>query len=98
MKGSRFALVVALATCSACDDRSDKSGYDVARPAVVLHGVGATVSRTLIAKWAEQYALVDPSTTVTYDAAGSGAGVKATLASTADFGVSDSPLSDADSA
>ena len=98
MKGSRFVLVVALATCSACDDRSDKSGYDVARPAVVLNGVGATVSRSLIAKWAEQYALVDPSTTVVYDAAGSGAGVKATLDSTADFGVSDSPLSDADSA
>lgn len=95
---SRAALLAVLAACVACDDGSDRSGYDVPRPAVVLHGVGATVSKALMAKWAEQYALVDPTTTVTYDAAGSGAGVKAALESTADFGVSDSPLSDADSA
>jgi phosphate transport system substrate-binding protein len=50
----------------------------------------------LFAKWAEQYPLVDPSTTLTYDAAGSGAGVSAALAATAEFGTSDSPLSDAD--
>jgi len=92
------ALALLLVASASCDDGSDKSGYDVARPAVVLHGVGASVAKPLFAKWAEQYALVDPSTTVVYDAAGSGAGVKATLESTADFGVSDSPLSDADSA
>src|ERR1035441_7911824 len=98
MRASCLALL--LVASASCDDGSDKSGYDVARPAVVLHGVGATVAKPLFAKWAEQYALVDPSTTVVYDAAGSGAGVKAAIGSgsTADFGVSDSPLSDTDSA
>jgi phosphate transport system substrate-binding protein len=95
---ARVALLAVVAACLACDTGSDRGAYDVARPPVVLHGVGATASRALFAKWGEQYALVDPSTTVVYDAAGSGAGVRAALDSTADFGVSDSPLSDADSA
>jgi phosphate transport system substrate-binding protein len=82
-------------TCSACDDGNARA-YDVERPAVTVHGVGATVSRALFAKWSEQYALVDPKTTVTYNAAGSGAGVKAALDAAADFGVSDAPLTDAD--
>jgi phosphate transport system substrate-binding protein len=80
----------------ACDGASDSRGYDVARPAVALHGTGATVSRVLFQKWATQYALVDPATTLTYDATGSGAGVKAAIEGTADFGASDSPLSDSD--
>ncbi len=90
------ALLTALFACAACDTASDSRSYDVARPAVTLHGTGATVSRTLFARWSEQYARVDPGTTVVYDAAGSGAGVKASLEGTADFGVSDSPLSDTD--
>lgn len=90
-----LALSAVLLACAACDG-SDSRAYDVARPSVTLHGTGATVSRALFARWAEQYARVDPSTTVTYDALGSGAGVKAALENTADFGVSDSPLSDAD--
>jgi len=89
-------MLTALLACAACDSSSDSRSYDVARPAVALHGTGATVSRALFTRWSEQYARVDPSTTVTYDAAGSGAGVKAALEGTADLGVSDSPLSDAD--
>jgi phosphate transport system substrate-binding protein len=82
----------------ACDGASDSRSFDVARPAVALHGTGATVSRVLFEKWAAQYALVDPTTTLTYDATGSGAGVKAAIDGTADFGASDSPLSDSDAA
>lgn len=103
MKRRRFrrardvmAAAVALAAASACNDATDRSAYDVPRPPIALHGIGASVSKALFARWAEQYALVDPSTTLVYEAAGSGAGVKAALESTADFGVSDSPLSDAD--
>jgi phosphate transport system substrate-binding protein len=90
-------LAASLLACVACDD-SDSRAYDVARPAVTLHGTGATVSRVLFAKWAEQYARVDPATTLTYEAVGSGAGVKAAIDATADFGASDSPLSDTDAA
>lgn len=62
-----------------CDVDSVQT-YDTPRPAVIVRGAGATVSRALFAKWAEQYAMVEPSTTITYEAAGSGAGVKAALA------------------
>jgi phosphate transport system substrate-binding protein len=91
------AIALAVAATS-CDDDADMHAYDQARPRVTLNGVGATVSRALFAKWADQYALVDPSTTLHYDPAGSGAGVRAALDGTSDFGTSDSPLSDADAA
>jgi phosphate transport system substrate-binding protein len=90
-----LSIVLAVAGV-ACDDAGGSRAYDTARPTVALHGVGATVSRALFAKWAAEYAMVDPSTTVTYDPAGSGAGVRAALDATADFGVSDSPLAPAD--
>ncbi len=90
------AALVPLALLACACDGSDARSYDVPRPAVTLHGTGATVSRALFQKWAEQYARVDPSTTLTYDAAGSGAGVSAAIDGKADFGASDSPLSDAD--
>ena len=92
------AVVAALLASVACNDSTDRNSYDVPRAPIALHGVGATASKALFARWAEQYALVDPSTTLVYEAAGSGAGVKAALEDTADFGVSDSPLSDADAA
>ena len=63
---------------------------------MTVHGTGATVPRALFAKWAEQYALVDPTTSLAYDAEGSGAGVRGVKDKTTDFGVSDAPLSDAD--
>jgi phosphate transport system substrate-binding protein len=63
---------------------------------VHLHGVGATVPRALFAKWAEQYSLIEPAVTLTYAAEGSGAGVRGAEEGSADFGVSDSPLSDRD--
>jgi phosphate transport system substrate-binding protein len=63
-----------------------------------LHAAGATVPRALLAKWFEQYSLVDPTTTLTYEAAGSGAGVRGVKDRSKDFGVSDAPLSSADAA
>lgn len=98
MKGSR-ALLVALALLFplfGCDDGGDLRAYDQARPRVSLRGTGATASRALFARWGQEYALVDPQTTLVYEATGSGAGMAAATDATADFGTSDSPLSDAD--
>lgn len=96
-EGVAVALVLGAAT-SSCDDGADTRSYNQAKSQVIVSGVGATTSRALFAKWADQYALVDPSTSVRYDAAGSGAGVRAALDGTSDFGVSDDALSDDDAA
>ncbi len=61
-----------------------------------LHAVGATVPKALLAKWIEQYALVDPGTKLVYNAEGSGAGIRVAKDRSADFGVSDFPLSDSE--
>jgi len=89
------ASLVALA-CPACEDAGDVRAYDQSRPRVSLHGSGATASKALFARWGTEYALVDPQTTLVYEATGSGAGVAAATNATADFGASDSPLADSD--
>lgn len=91
-----LSMLLALGLGAGACDGGDARGYDVARAPVTIRGVGSAASRALFVKWAEQYAQVDPATTVTYDAAGSGAGVQAALEGSAAFGVSDAPLSDAD--
>jgi len=92
------AAVVACALSVSCDDgRADRDWAGTGQT-VTLHGVGATVPRALFAKWQEQYAMVEPTTRLTYDPQGSGAGVRGAEEHSADFGVSDSPLSDADAA
>jgi len=88
---------VAVATCAlaiACDD--GERSWDKPAATVSLHAVGATVPKALVAKWIEQYSLVDPSTKLVYDAEGSGAGVRAAKNDSADFATSDFPLSDAE--
>jgi phosphate transport system substrate-binding protein len=87
----------AIAGAIACDDAPAARTFG-AGAHVRLDGTGATVPRALFAKWADQYALVDPTTSVVYDAQGSGAGLRAAKDRTADFGVSDAPLSDSDAA
>jgi phosphate transport system substrate-binding protein len=89
------ALVFLLAAGAvACDDDRAERAFG-AGAAVTVRGAGATVPRALMSKWFEQYAVVDPTTTLTYDAQGSGAGVRGVIERSSDFGVSDSPLSDA---
>jgi phosphate transport system substrate-binding protein len=100
MRPANVLALVALSAIvgtTACDDAPAARTYG-AGGHVRLAGTGATVPRALFAKWADQYALVDPTTSVAYDPEGSGAGVRAAKDRTADFGVSDAPLSDADAA
>jgi phosphate transport system substrate-binding protein len=82
---------------TSCDDPPAKVATQPAA-AVRLRGVGATVPRALFAKWSQEYARVEPKVTLDYDAAGSGAGVRAAKEGSADWGVSDTPLSDSDAA
>jgi phosphate transport system substrate-binding protein len=63
---------------------------------LVVKGAGATFPAPLYAKWIEEYRRTRPAVTFSYDAVGSGEGVKRFLAGTVDFGASDAALSDKD--
>ena len=67
-----------------------------ANAATLINGAGATFPFPLYAAWFNVYARVDPSVEFTYQAIGSGEGIKQITAQTVDFGASDKPLSDAE--
>lgn len=98
MRAVSLMLAFVAAAALGCDDGTVSRSYDVPRTQVLIAGTGASVPQALFARWAERYAKVDPATTLTYDAAGSGAGMRAALDGTSDFGVSDTPLTDSDAA
>jgi phosphate transport system substrate-binding protein len=66
--------------------------------AVTLQGAGSTFTAPLYKKWIDEYAVSHPSISISYDAVGSGEGVKRFLAETVDFAGSDEILSDNESA
>ena len=67
-----------------------------ATPGLTISGAGATFPAPLYQRWILDYREVRPDLTFTYDAKGSGEGVKRFLAGTVDFGASDAALSDAE--
>jgi phosphate transport system substrate-binding protein len=88
--GQASALVVAFAT--ALSTASLAQGNN----AVVLHGAGSTFAAPLYKKWIDEYSASHRNVTISYDAVGSGEGVKRFLAETVDFGGSDEVLSDSE--
>jgi phosphate transport system substrate-binding protein len=60
---------------------------------IAMAGAGATFPAPLYARWIEEYRKVRPDLTFTYDAVGSGEGIKRFLEGTVDFGASDAALS-----
>lgn len=61
-----------------------------------LQGSGATFPKPIYEKWVNEFAKANPNVRIDYQATGSGAGQKALLSKTADFGASDDPMSDSD--
>ena len=61
-----------------------------------LQGSGASFPKPIYEKWVNEYGKVNPNVKIDYQSTGSGAGQKAILAKTADFGASDDPMSDED--
>lgn len=69
----------------------------VAAPAcaeTALKGAGATFPHPLYSKWFRDYQAEDPSVTFSYEAKGSGEGIRKILAGEVDFGASDKFLTD----
>lgn len=62
--------------------------------AVNLQGAGATFPKPIYEKWVSEYQKLNPSIKINYQANGSGAGQKAILENTSDFGASDDPMKD----
>jgi phosphate transport system substrate-binding protein len=63
-----------------------------------LRGAGSTFSAALYNQWIENYHREHPAISVTYDAVGSGEGVRRFVAGSVDFGASDVVLSDREAA
>jgi phosphate transport system substrate-binding protein len=63
-----------------------------------LHGAGSTFAAPLYKKWIDEYGVSHRNATISYDAVGSGEGVKRFLAQTVDFAGSDEILSDNEAA
>jgi len=83
-------LIVLVVTGVACDVPPPSSR--IAEPG--LHGAGATFPAPLYAKWIEAYAKEHPDVTISYDAVGSGDGIKMFIDETVDFGASDAAMTD----
>jgi phosphate transport system substrate-binding protein len=90
-------LLLALALCCtgiACTEQSTTKEFP---PGVIsLHGAGATFPAPLYKKWIEVYQQQHPDVALSYDAVGSGDGIKQFIAGAVDFGASDAAMRDGD--
>ena len=86
-------LAVLLASLGlGCTSNEAKSG--LATGTVQLTGAGATFPAPLYEKWFKVYQKQNPNVQVSYDAIGSGDGIKQFVAGSVDFGASDAAMKD----
>jgi phosphate transport system substrate-binding protein len=83
MRGTRFVLIVALA-----------SSARLAHAAVQLTAAGATFPYPIYSKWFNDYRKAHPDVQINYQSIGSGGGIKQVTEGTVDFGASDGPMND----
>src|ERR1700674_2076276 len=67
------------------------------RGPVSLHGAGSTFAAPLYTKWIEEYGVAHRAISISYDAVGSGEGVKRFIADAVDFAGSDEILTESES-
>jgi phosphate transport system substrate-binding protein len=73
-------------------------GAKTGETVVTLHGAGSTFAAPLYKKWIDEYGVSHRNIAISYDAVGSGEGVKRFLAGTVDFAGSDEILSESEAA
>jgi phosphate transport system substrate-binding protein len=83
------------AACSGQPVGTDGSA-DTGGGVINLQGAGATFPKPIYEKWVSEYQKINPDVRINYQANGSGAGQKAILENTSDFGASDDPMKDED--
>ena len=95
-----FVAIAALVTLGCSGQKMGQGGGGTSSPAsdgtLSLQGSGATFPKPIYEKWVSEFGKVNPKVRIDYQATGSGAGQKALLSRTADFGASDDPMSDED--
>jgi phosphate transport system substrate-binding protein len=64
---------------------------------IALFSAGSTFIYPILGRWITEYRKIHPGVQISYDPVGSSHGIARTLTGTADFGASDSPLTDAQS-
>jgi phosphate transport system substrate-binding protein len=89
-----IVLAVSLG-CSAVPAQAGTPSKNVPPGTLHIHGAGATFPAPLYKKWIEEYQKRRPEVMVSYDAVGSGEGVKEFMAGRVEFGASDAAMSDA---
>ena len=93
-------LAVSALILAGCSGQKIGDGPGAGNPqsgsAIQIQGNGATFPKPIYEKWASEYQKANPNVRIDYQGNGSGAGQKAILARTADFGASDEPMSDED--
>ena len=97
------AALVLIVGLSGCGERSAETANSHQQQHneagfTVVHGAGATFPAPLYAKWMERYKSEQPEVEFSYDAIGSGGGIKRFMAGDVDFGASDAAMSDAEMA
>ncbi|MEO7660605.1 MAG: phosphate ABC transporter substrate-binding protein PstS [Pyrinomonadaceae bacterium] len=92
-----LAMAAALAG-AACSGQKigESNGNSSSTDSLQLQGSGASFPKPIYEKWVSEFGKINPKIRIDYQATGSGAGQKALLAKTADFGASDDPMSDED--
>jgi len=95
---SLFLLSIAIfgLACSGQPVGQNSGGSTDSGGAMRLQGSGASFPKPIYEKWVSEYGKINPNVKIDYQATGSGAGQKALLSKTADFGASDDPMSDED--
>ncbi len=93
-------LVVTVAFGLACSGEpiGDSNGGSTtdAGGTIKLQGSGASFPKPIYEKWVNEYQKVNPNIRIDYQSTGSGAGQKAIIEKTVDFGASDDPMEDVD--
>jgi phosphate transport system substrate-binding protein len=92
IKAAAIGLLAGLAT--ACTDPPEPPV--VAGDRLDIHGAGATFPAPLYRKWIEVYGAEHAEVGISYDAVGSGEGIKRFIAEAVDFGASDAAMKDSE--
>jgi phosphate transport system substrate-binding protein len=88
-------VLAVLVVCGAESAQAGTPGKTVPPGTMHIHGAGATFPAPLYKKWVEEYQKRRPEVMISYDAVGSGEGVKEFMAARVEFGASDAAMSDA---
>ena len=96
LAGALAALVAGCGTAASASGASDVAARSAGEPSATISETGSTLLYPLAKTWAAAYHQHDPGVTVTTAGTGSGKGISAASAGTADIGASDAFLSSGD--